>query len=122
VSTYKILIIDDDLIIRTLLQLCLDSTGRWHVLQAASGAEGAELAAVEIPDVILLDMYLPDLDGRQVLALLRQQAELRSVPVILMTASSQDVIDMVSNVAGIIEKPFDPLTVESEILKLSGKQ
>ena len=58
----KVLIIDDELQVRRILRLTLESNG-FSVVDAASGKEGVYLAAVEHPDIVLLDLGLPDMDG-----------------------------------------------------------
>lgn len=59
----RILLIDDEDDIREATQICLEVTGEWEVLTASSGREGLVKAAAEQPDVILLDVMMPDMDG-----------------------------------------------------------
>src|SRR6185437_8170151 len=80
---------DDDPDIRQIGLLSLKSVGKWLVVQAASGAEGVELAARERPDVILLDVMMPGMDGPTTLGRLREREDTADIPVIFMTAKVQ---------------------------------
>jgi two-component system, OmpR family, alkaline phosphatase synthesis response regulator PhoP len=65
--TNKILIIDDDDDIREATQLCLEIVGNWQIVTANSGKAGLVEAIAELPDLILLDVMMPDMDGLQTL-------------------------------------------------------
>lgn len=114
----RILIIDDEDDIRAVVQVSLEEFGGWQTIVASSGIEGLGLACLETPDAILLDVSMPDLDGYQVCEILKQDAQTRSVPVILLTAKAlpSDRQRFASlNIAGIITKPFDPMTIWREV-------
>ncbi len=81
----SILIVDDETAIARLLQIYLEREG-YQVDTAATGKDGLDAASTKRPDIILLDIYLPDTSGYDVLARLKQNRETRSIPVILMTA------------------------------------
>ena len=113
----RILVIDDEDGVRELIQMTLQTSAGWEVLTAASGGEGLVAAAAEQPDAILLDMVMPDLDGRSTLQQLQANGATQNIPTILLTASAtslqqQPLSDL--DVAGIITKPF-------EVLKLAGQ-
>jgi two-component system alkaline phosphatase synthesis response regulator PhoP len=117
-NTRKILIVDDEDDIREVAQLCLEIVGGWEVTPASSGREAIAAARVIRPDVILLDVMMPDLDGPATFRLLQADPESRSIPVILLTAKVQahdrkQFADL--GVLGVIAKPFDPLTLADEI-------
>ena len=84
----SVLLIDDEADIRRIGELSLARLGRWRVVKAASGAEGVALAASERPDLILLDVMMPDQDGPATLARLRADPATRAIPVIFVTAKS----------------------------------
>jgi len=82
----KILVIDDDNVIRLLVQRILERMG-YAVFIAANGNEGLKIANSLSPDLVLLDVNLPDLDGYAVCAIIRSEETTRKIPVILMSAS-----------------------------------
>ena len=113
-----ILIVDDEDDVREVTQLGLEMGTDWTVLTAASGSEAIELATEQQPDAILLDLMMPEMDGRATLKRLKAQATTRAIPVILVTAKAQqsnlqDFEDL--DTAAIIAKPFRPLKLAAEI-------
>ncbi|NNE35049.1 MAG: response regulator, partial [Rhodothermales bacterium] len=88
------------------------------VVTVSSGSEAIERAAAESPDLILIDVMMPEMDGPATLARLREQEPTAETPVIFLTASSE--IDRFRDlgVAGVIAKPFDPLTLPDEVRKI----
>lgn len=117
----EILVIDDSALIRGIVQLGLAGERGWRVRVAASGAEGLELATHEQPDVILLDVEMPGLDGPATLARLRGHESARQIPVLFLTGhgTAQDRAALAAlGAAGVIAKPFDPATLASEIRRL----
>ncbi|MBE9078953.1 response regulator [Romeria aff. gracilis LEGE 07310] len=117
-STKRILIIDDEDDIREATQLCLEITGQWDVLKASNGKEGIAIADSQQPDVILLDMMLPEMDGLTILQKLRENAKTQQIPIIILTAKAQShekqYFDQLK-VASVITKPYDPLTISDQI-------
>jgi len=85
--TRSILVVDDAAMFRELQSLFLARQGR--VLTAASGKEGLELAQRHRPDVILLDLYMPELDGEAVCRMIRSDPVLQDTPVVILTASQR---------------------------------
>ena len=85
--TRSILVVDDAALFRDLQALFLARQGR--VLTAASGKEGLELAHRHRPDVILLDLFMPELDGEAVCRMLRADPVLQDTPVVMLTASQR---------------------------------
>jgi CheY-like chemotaxis protein len=117
----KILIIDDDEDIRMIARLSLSRMGGMEVVEAASGAEGVRRAQDERPDVILLDMMMPTMDGSQTLAALRAQPDTAGTPVIFLTAKAvnAEVEHMRAlGAAGVLIKPFDPRTLAEDVRAL----
>jgi two-component system, OmpR family, alkaline phosphatase synthesis response regulator PhoP len=114
----RILIVDDEDDIREVAQLCLEVMGDWEVTAASSGQQALQIAPGLQPEVILMDVMMPELDGPSTCKLLQQDEATRSIPVILLTAKVQASDRMhfdALGVAGVIAKPFDPLTLASEI-------
>jgi threonine synthase len=82
----RILIIDDHPDARRLLRRILQARGNYALFEAGSGGEGLAMAAAERPDLILLDLMMPEMDGFDVLDSLKRTEALREVPVIVVTA------------------------------------
>jgi CheY-like chemotaxis protein len=123
VSRRTVLLIDDEPDIREIVELALGSVAGWEVLTASSGADGVELASAQQPDVILLDVMMPGLDGPATLDVLRSRAETRAIPVLFMTAKAQagELTRYASlGVAGVIPKPFDPMTLSDRVAAALG--
>lgn len=119
---FCILHVDDDENIRVLTALSFTLSGGGEVRSAASGAEALEaLAAGLHPDLILLDVMMPDMDGPAVLARVRELPEHRNTPVVFMTAQTQDherAALMALGAAGVVIKPFDPMTLGQQVRAL----
>lgn len=110
----KILIVEDDPHSRQLLKKFLTSKG-YAVVEAADGAEALERFEAESPQLVLLDVMMPKLDGWTVLERLRERSD---VPVIMLTVkdTTQDVVrGLSSGVDDYITKPFDLLEVVARI-------
>jgi CheY-like chemotaxis protein len=119
----KVLVVDDDDVIREVAKVALEVVGNWHVSTAVNGPEARELARSERPDVVLLDVMMPGMDGLQTAAALAEDPDTREIPVIFLTAKLADPDSMSrsdSNLAGIIAKPFDPMTLAEEVSELLG--
>jgi two-component system alkaline phosphatase synthesis response regulator PhoP len=122
-SPKRILIIDDEDDIREVAALALDCAGDFEVTTASGGLTGLKTAHDFRPDLILLDVMMPELDGPSVYRLLAADEVTRSIPVIFLTAKVQ-AADRGSlrslGALGIIAKPFDPLRLAEEIAALAG--
>jgi len=104
----KILTVDDSRIVRMLISRALQGCD-CQIVEATNGEEGLATALREKPDLILLDVTMPVMDGFELLARLRQEATLAKVPVIMLTAeSSQESVAKADGlgVSGYIAKPF----------------
>ena len=87
--TDRILVVDDEVSIRTLLTRILGSEG-YEVLSAATGREGLEIAFKGRPDLIILDLNLPDLYGEDICKSIRQNSAIESTPVLILTGKSAE--------------------------------
>ena len=106
----KILTIDDSMVIRTIIQRTLEPLG-YQITQATNGQEGLAAVVNDRPDLILLDITMPVLDGIATLERLRSEPTLSSIPVIMLTAeSSQENVGRADalGVSGYVAKPFTP--------------
>jgi CheY-like chemotaxis protein len=94
----KVLVVEDDADMRGLLVRMVGSLGRrYRVTAAANGADGLARARHERPDLVLLDLLLPELDGRGFIDAIRADAELRDVPVVVITARGYEPEAIVAN-------------------------
>lgn len=119
----KALVIEDNEDNMNLITFILKKNGYSTVL-AENGRRGVELAIQERPDFIILDIQLPDIDGYEVLRLIRGSAADGKVPIIAMTsfAMSGDREKLLNaGCSGYIEKPIEPETVMTEIEKIIKK-
>jgi DNA-binding response OmpR family regulator len=106
----RILIVDDESAIRLVCQLNLDSVG-FQTLEASDGETALALARTELPDLILLDVMLPGIDGWDVAAELASSPETREIPILFLSArSDRSDEERGHEVGGLgyITKPFDP--------------
>jgi len=119
----RALIIDDEDDLREVARICLELVGDWEVSTCGSGSEGLLLAMNQQPDVILLDVMMPDMDGLATFKALQGEETTRSIPVILLTGKERpsDRANFDSlGVRGVITKPFAPLTLSSDVSKVLG--
>ena len=108
------LLVEDDPDIRIVARLALEAVGGFTVLGCGSGAEALERVEAFAPDLILLDVMMPEMDGLQTLCSLRLMPGAATVPVVFMTAKVQAQELSEYRTAGavdVIAKPFDPLTL-----------
>lgn len=116
-SPLSVLLVDDDADIRFIGELALARVGGFAVTLAESGEECLRLAA-SLPDVILLDVMMPGMDGTETLGRLRADPALEGIPVIFMTAKvqhSEVARYRELGAAGVIAKPFDPMTLHERV-------
>jgi two-component system, chemotaxis family, chemotaxis protein CheY len=105
----KILIIDDSTVIRLMLKSLLKQYNFTNIVEATNGLEGIEILKKTPMDLILLDLHMPELDGLEVLKMLKNDAHWKTIPVIIVTSDSEkETIDegMKLGAASYITKPF----------------
>ena len=114
----RILYVEDEVNIRTVGLFSLVEVGGLTVEPAASGTEALEKAAGFAPDLILLDVMMPGMDGIATFKAFRAREDTAQVPVIFMTAKVQpnEVEDyMKLGAIAVVAKPFDPVTLPDEV-------
>ena len=121
--TRRVLLVDDEELIREVAEVALAKVGGWEVLTASSGEEGLGKAVAERPDAILLDVMMPGLDGPGTLARLQADPATASIPVVFLTAKvrqseQQRWIDL--GAAGVLVKPFDPMLLADQVAEMLG--
>ena len=110
----RILYVDDEPDIREVAQMALELEPDFEVRMAASGAEGLAEAAEWSPDLVLLDVMMPQMDGPTVLEKLRADPATAGIPVVFITArtQAQEVAALKClGALGVIAKPFDPMSL-----------
>lgn len=118
----RILIVDDEKDLVRAVSFRLEDAG-YEVISALDGMEGLEKAKKEKPDLIILDLMLPKMNGYKVCGLLKADSRYRGMPIIMFTARAQEADRKMSEEVGAdayITKPFEPhilLTKIEELLK-----
>lgn len=118
---HKIMCIDDEPDILEIVRASLEAGGNYMVTTCSSGKEALDTIGDVKPDLILLDMLIPAMDGVTIFGKLRSYFSMKAVPVIFITAMVQpkevsSYIDL--GAAGVIMKPFDPMKLAAEVESL----
>lgn len=106
----RVLVVGDERSIVRLIQVNLERQG-YQVVSALNGKEALEKVAADLPDLILLDAFMPDMDGFEVLEALKSHPNTRSIPVLVLTTKTEDTELLRSWHGGAdayLAKPFDP--------------
>ena len=114
----RLLYVEDEPDIRGVAQVALQHIGGFELLVCESGEQAVREAVAFAPDMILLDVMMPGMDGPGTLRALRNLAELQAVPVAFMTAKVQpnEVAQFIAmGAVGVIAKPFDPMTLADQV-------
>lgn len=120
----KILLAEDEEDIQRVASLALKRGADCQVILAGDGEECLEMARRERPDVILLDVMMPKLDGFAVCQALKADPEIRDIPVIFLTASAQESQTrrgLAIGAIGYLHKPFDPLQLAQQVKDILAK-
>lgn len=114
----RILYVEDDADIRAIAVMVLESINGFTLEVCASGAEALEKGQAFKPDLALLDVMMPGMDGPQTMNGLHQLIGLESLPIVFMTAKvqPQEVKNYLNlGAIGVIAKPFDPMTLAEQL-------
>lgn len=117
----RVLVIEDDEDVRNVCDIALRRVARWSVELAAGGREGLQKARQVRPDVILLDVVMPDIDGRFVLSVLKASPATANIPVVLMSAMigpEERARCLEIGAAAVIEKPIDPMRLGGHLARV----
>ncbi len=119
-GTFRALIIDDDRDLLLLVRKTLEFLAGWEVVTAASGAAGIELARSAVPDVVLVDLMMPEMDGYEVCRRLKAEPATAGVPIVLLTARRDLDRRRLAAVgaAGVLLKPFQPDQLARQVREL----
>lgn len=110
----RILLVEDEPHLQMVTRVTLERVGGFQVQSCSSGEDAARVAREFQPDLILLDVMMPGMDGVETLGLLRRSPETAEISVVFMTARAQKAeMDAYRELGaiGVISKPFDPMTL-----------
>ena len=117
----RVLVVEDDVDIQKVIRMSLKMRGVSEVVMVDSGTECIDRLGGFTPDVILLDVMMPHVDGYETCRRLKQDPATRAIPVVFLTARVQKADrerGMQLGALGYLTKPFDPMTLHDQILGL----
>lgn len=117
----RVLVVEDDVDIQKVIRMSLKMRGVTDIVLVDSGTECLERLASYTPDVILLDVMMPHVDGYETLRRLKDDPATRDIPVVFLTARVQKADrerGMKLGAVGYLTKPFDPMTLHDQIVKV----
>lgn len=120
---HRVLVVEDSAVIRRLIEVCLRPASL-DVIMREDGPAGLEAARTENPDLLVLDIGLPEMDGWQVLDHLRSDEATRSLPVLVLTAHAEEESRRRADEGGadaFVTKPFQPNDFRQEVLNLLAR-
>ena len=124
-DTRRILCIEDEPEMIDLIRLILERKG-FEVLGAVGGQEGLEAVRSEKPDLVLLDLMMPDVDGWEVYRQMKADEELKAIPVVVVTAKAQSIDKVlglhIAKVDDYVTKPFGPGDLVEAVDRVFEKQ
>jgi len=122
--TRRVLVVEDSAVIRRLIDVCL-RPANVEVVMREDGPGALEAAVSEAPDLVVLDIGLPEMDGWEVLDRLRSDPRTDSLPVLVLTAHAEEESRKRANEGGadgFVTKPFQPDVLRGEILKIMAER
>jgi CheY-like chemotaxis protein len=118
---HTVMYVDDEPDIREVVEMSLGLVADLSVHTADSGEQALEALPRVQPDMVLLDVMMPGMDGPTTLARMRAQPELAGIPVVFMTAKAmpQEIARFIEmGAAAVISKPFDPMSLGAQVVKI----
>lgn len=122
-ADYSALIIDDDIWMQRILSKTLESYG-FKTLLSANGIEGIALAVEYVPNLIILDILMPELSGQLTLKIIKKIKATKNIPILMVSAMSNTEnlgLAVKAGVSGFISKPFTRATVFEKLITIFGK-
>lgn len=120
----KILLVDDEVQLVEMVKMRIEASG-YDVICAYDGQQALQMAKKEKPDLIILDLMLPKMDGYKVCGLLKNDSRYSKIPIIMFTARAQEEDFLLGKELGaeaFITKPFEPNILLGKIKELIGEQ
>ena len=118
----KIMIVDDEDDVRTSVGQFLEASG-YKVIKAENGNDCLQKLEQEIPDLVLLDIMMPGMNGWDVAARIKEKPEWNAIPIVFLTAKGDDMSVGIGGMASVdyIVKPFDIIDLKQRLEKVFGK-
>lgn len=123
VATRRILLIDDEIHIREIVQTCLETLGGWQVIATTSTQQSFQVAQASDIDAIVLDVMATEVDGLSLLRQLQLDPKAQKIPIVLLTAKTYWMTaEQLSHlgVVGAIAKPFNSLLLAKQVATILG--
>lgn len=116
-----VLLVEDDSPVRQVLRLMLEGEG-YDIIEAPGGASGLERAIESKPDLMIIDLMMPDLDGEQLIAQIQEMDELKEVPILVVTAkySALERCEALLGQENVFPKPFQAAGLLDRVGELIG--
>lgn len=118
---HKLLYVEDDDAIAEVTILALQELGGFEIRHCTSGQQALDCVSSFAPQLILMDVMMPGMDGPEAMRLLQQIPEASDIPVVFMTARAQtheQEAYLLLGAAGVIVKPFDPMTLADQVREI----
>lgn len=117
----RVLMVDDDPGIRAMAHLSLTAVGGFEVELCPSGADALERLPIFAPDLVMLDVMMPEMDGPETLGRMVGLPDAKKIPIVFITANAgpgevQALLGL--GAAGVIPKPFDPMALPATLLQI----
>ena len=122
-SLQRVLVVEDDFDIQAVVRMALELVGGYTVEICSGGQEALQVVEAFQPDLILLDVMMPDMDGPTVLEQLRARPVTAELPIVFMTAKAQAHEVAAYRAMGardVISKPFDPMKLSAQLANIYG--
>lgn len=118
---HRVLMVEDDLDIQIVARMALEAVGGYTVEMCSGGQQALDVVEQFGPDLVLLDVMMPDMDGPTVLQHLRERTATARLPIVFMTAKAQAHEVSAYREMGaldVISKPFDPMTLSAKLAEI----
>ncbi|BCM89558.1 alkaline phosphatase synthesis transcriptional regulatory protein PhoP [Abditibacteriota bacterium] len=117
----KIMMVEDDPDIQVVASLALEAVGGFEVMVCSGGTEALERVESFAPDLVMLDVMMPGMDGPTVLKHLRERPQTKNLPIVFMTAKAQSheiALYKEMGALDVVTKPFDPMMLPQTLLDI----
>jgi len=113
-----VLLIDDNADYKKVVSKALEALTHWRILTGSNGSEALSILRQKLPDVILMDVSMPEMDGLKAIEQIKKDKQFARIPIILVTAKvlENEMAQYAKlGLAGVVSKPFDPLSLHKRV-------